>query len=90
MKRNISKILAIVMTLALVMSFAAVSASAVTYTAAQGDDSFSFPKYLEVDSSAQIPNVEFTFTIEPGTAVPGGANNALEIPRSAALSSPAA
>lgn len=79
MKRNISKILAIVMTLALVMSFAAVSASAVTYTAAAGDDSFSFPKNLVVDSTAQIPNVEFTFTIEPGTAVPGGAGNALEI-----------
>lgn len=79
MKRNISKILAIVMTLALVMSFAAVSASAVTYTAAQGDNSFSFPKYLEVDSSAQIPNVDFTFSIAPGTAVPGGADNALAI-----------
>ncbi len=79
MKRNLSKILAIFMTLALVMSFAAVSASAVTYTAAEGDDDFSFPKNLVVDSTAQIPNVEFAFTIAAGTAVPGGENNALAI-----------
>ena len=78
MKRNVSKLLAIVMTLALVMSFAAVSAAAVDYTATNGG-STSFKKNLVVDSTAQIPNVEFEFTIAAGTPVPGGANNALEI-----------
>ncbi|MBR5620118.1 MAG: hypothetical protein IKW76_10315 [Clostridia bacterium] len=78
MKRNVSKLLAIVMTLALVMSFAAVSAAAVDYTATNGG-STSFEKNLVVDSTAQIPNVEFEFTIEAGTPVPGGADNALEI-----------
>jgi pilin isopeptide linkage protein len=79
MKRNISKVLAIVVTLALVMSFAAVSASAVTYTAANGTDEFEFNKYLVVDSDSQIPDAEFTFNVVAGTAVPGGADNALEI-----------
>lgn len=78
MKRNVSKILAIVMTLALVMSFAAVSAAAVDYTATDGGET-SFQKNLVVDSTAQIPNVEFEFTIEAGTPVAGGADNALEI-----------
>lgn len=78
MKRNVSKILAIVMTLALVMSFAAVSAAAVDYTATDGGET-SFQKNLVVDSTAQIPNVEFEFTIAAGTPVAGGADNALEI-----------
>ena len=78
MKRNVSKILAIVMTLALVMSFAAVSAAAVDYTATDGGET-SFEKNLVVDSTAQIPNVEFEFTIAAGTPVAGGADNALEI-----------
>ncbi len=79
MKRNISKVLAIVVTLALVMSFAAVSASAVTYTAANGTDEFEFNKYLVVDSESQIPDAEFTFNVVSGTAVPGSSTNALEI-----------
>ena len=79
MKRNISKILAIVVTLALVMSFAAVSASAVTYTATNGTDEFEFNKYLVVDSETQIPDAEFTFNVVSGTAVPGSSTNALEI-----------
>ena len=78
MKRNISKVLAIVLTLALVMSFAAVSASAVTYTETDGGET-EFTKYLVVDSDSQIPDAEFEFTITSGTAVPGGADNALEI-----------
>ncbi len=80
MKRNVSKILAIVMTLALVMSFAAVSAAAVNYTAATGSNQDDlFTKYLVVDSESQIPDATFTFNVVAGTAVPGGANNALEI-----------
>ena len=79
MKRNSSKILAIFMTLALVMSFAAISASAVTtYTPVDGGET-SFTKYFDVPSTAQIPTVDFAYTIEAGTAVPGGADNALEI-----------
>lgn len=74
MKRNLSKVLAIVMMLALVMSFAAVSASAVDYAAIPGTTT-SFDKNLVVDSTAQIPDVEFEFTIAPGTPVEASSTN---------------
>lgn len=68
MKRTISKLMAIVMTVALIMSVAAVSALAVDYTAIPGTTT-AFNKNLVVDSTAQIPAVEFGFTIEAGTPV---------------------
>ena len=78
MKRNISKALAILMTLALIMSLAAVSAFA--YTAIPGGTTSDlFKKYLTVDADAQIPNASFEFAINAGTAVPGGSDNALAI-----------
>ncbi len=77
MKRSISKALAIVMALALALSVAAVSAFAVDYTAIPGT-STTFNKNLVVDSTAQIPNVEFEFEIAAGTAVPASSTN-LEI-----------
>lgn len=77
MKRSISKVLAIVMALALAMSLAAVSAFAVDYTAIPGTTT-SFNKNLVVDSTAQIPNVEFEFEIAAGTAVEASSTN-LEI-----------
>ena len=73
MKRNISKTLAILVTLALVMSLAAVSAFAVS------GGQTSFQKEFVVPESANVPSVEFEYTIEPGTAVPVGADNEIEI-----------
>jgi hypothetical protein len=78
MKRNISKALAILMTLALIMTLAAVTAFA--YTPINGGSTSDlFKKYLTVDADAQIPNASFEFAINAGTAVPGGDGNALEI-----------
>lgn len=77
MKRNTSKILAIVMAFALVMSLAAVYAFAVDYTPINGTTT-AFNKNLVVDSTAQIPNVEFEFEIAAGTPVAASATT-LEI-----------
>ena len=79
MKRNISKALAILMTLALIMTLAAVSAFAYTAIPGGTTDANLFKKYLTVDADAQIPNASFEFAINAGTAVPGGSDNALEI-----------
>lgn len=68
MKRNLSKTLAIVMALALALSLAAVTAFAVDYTAIPGTTT-TFNKNLVVDSTAQIPNVEFEFEIAAGDPV---------------------
>lgn len=73
MKRNISKALAILMTLALIMTLAAMSASAV-----YGGEK-SFEKEFAIPDGANVPNVEFEYTITPGTAVPVGADNEIEI-----------
>ncbi len=64
MKRA-SKVLAILMAFALVMGFAAMSASA------ESQVTTTFNKKLGVPSNAQVPNVEFVFTLTPGTAVQG-------------------
>lgn len=71
MKRNISKVLAIAMMLALVMSFASLGAFAATttpYTAAATDKT-EFNKYLVVEAGSVVPNVEFGYTIDPGTPI---------------------
>ena len=73
MKRNINKALAILMALALVMSLAAMSASAVT------GGTKSFEKEFAIPDGANVPNVEFEYTIAPGIAVPVGADNEIEI-----------
>ena len=73
MKRNISKALAILMTLALIMSLAAVYAFAVS------GGTKSFEKEFAIPDGANVPNVEFEYTITPGTAVPVGADNEIEI-----------
>ena len=73
MKRNISKTLAILMTLALIMTLAAMSASAV-----YGGEK-SFEKEFAIPDGANMPNVEFEYTIAPGIAVPVGADNEIEI-----------
>lgn len=86
MKRTLCKVLATLVALALVMSFAAITAFA-AYTPIDGGTTTDpndpteslFKKHLIVDSDANIPNVNFTFSIDAGTAVAGGNGNALEI-----------
>ena len=69
MKRNISKALAILMALALVMSLAAMSASAVDYTPINGGTT-PINKTFAVPTDANVPDVEFTYDIAPGVQVP--------------------
>ncbi len=72
MKKTLSKILVFAMVLALATSLAAVSAFAFDYTAINGTTT-SFNKNLVVDSTAQIPGVEFSFSIAAGDAVAASA-----------------
>ena len=65
--KRFTKIMAFLMITALIMSIAAISASA--YTPVAGDDTLSFNKFLIVDEDARIPAITFNYTIAPGTAV---------------------
>ncbi len=78
MKRNVSKILAIVIALALALSIAAISAFADEFPAVNGGKQ-SFDKKFIVPASANVPDVDFEFTIAPGTAVPLGPDNEVAI-----------
>ncbi len=71
MKRKLSKVLAIAMMLALVMSIASLGALAATTTAytATANDKTSFNKYLVVESGSSVPNVSFSYTIAAGTKI---------------------
>ena len=67
--KRFTKIMAILMVTALIMSIAAISASAEnTYTPVAGTNT-QFNKYLVVDSDTNIPAISFNFTVAPGTAV---------------------
>ena len=67
--KRFTKIMAIIMATALIMSIAAISASAEnTYTPVNGTNT-QFNKYLVVDSDTNIPAISFNFTVAPGTAV---------------------
>lgn len=67
--KRFKKLMAIIMVTALIMTVAAISASAATtYTAANGT-STNFNKYLVVDSDANIPNKTFGFSVAQGTAI---------------------
>lgn len=77
MKRTSKILLAIVLTFALVTSFAAVASAAVTYTPINGT-TYNFNKNLVVESDADVPAASFEFTIAPGTPVTGS-SSALEI-----------
>ena len=79
MKRTLCKVLATLVALALVMSFAAITAFAAYAPIDGGTTTSLFKKHLVADSDAQIPNVNFTFSIDAGTPVAGGNGNALEI-----------
>ncbi len=68
MKRA-SKVLAILMAFALVMGFAAMSASAVNYTPINGGTT-SINKTFAVPADANVPDVDFTYDIAPGEQVP--------------------
>ena len=71
--KRFTKIMAILMVTALIMSIAAISASA--YTPVAGDDTLSFNKFLIVDEDARIPAITFNYTIAPGTAVAADSTN---------------
>lgn len=71
--KRFTKIMAILMVTALIMSIAAISGSA--YTAVNGDNSLSFNKFLIVDSDARIPAITFNYTIAPGSAVAADSAN---------------
>ena len=67
--KRFTKIMALLMITALIMSIAAISASAEnTYTPVAGTNT-QFNKYLVVDSDTNIPAISFNFTVAPGTAV---------------------
>ena len=78
MKRTI-KALAVLLTLALVISVAAMSAFAYDPIYGGTTQAGLFKKYLTVDAEAQIPNASFSFSIDAGDPVPGSGDNALEI-----------
>ena len=67
--KRFTKLMAIIMATALLMTIAAISASAAGYTAINGT-STTFKKDVVVDSDANIPHETFNFTIESGTAQP--------------------
>ena len=67
--KRFKKLMAILMATALIMSIAAISASAEdTYTPVNGTNT-QFNKYLVVDSDTNIPAISFDFTVAPGEAV---------------------
>ena len=67
--KRFTKIMAIIMVTALIMSIAAISASAEnTYTPVNGTNT-QFNKYLVVDSDTNIPAISFNFTVASGTPV---------------------
>ena len=67
--KRFKKLMAILMATALIMSIAAISASAEdTYTPVNGTNT-QFNKYLVVDSDTNIPAISFNFTVDPGEAV---------------------
>lgn len=70
MKRTTLKtrLWALAATLLLLVSLLALPVSAEN-VAVQGNDAFSFKKYLVFDKNANVPNVTFTFTIAAGDAV---------------------
>lgn len=69
MKKRFTKIMAVLMATALIMSIAAISASAEnTYQTVNGTNT-QFNKYLVVDTDTNIPAISFNFTVAPGTAV---------------------
>ena len=68
MKNTIKKIAAIALS-AVVALCSMVPAFATNYTPVQGDTNHGFKQFLIVDESARIPDIEFEYTITPGTAV---------------------
>ena len=72
--KRFTKIMAIIMATALIMSIAAISASA--YEPVSGDNTtLSFNKFLIVDEDARIPAITFNYTIAPGSAVAADSTN---------------
>lgn len=56
---------------AVMVAFVSCAVTATPALAAVNGGTTTFNKYLVMDANASVPNVEFKFTIGPGTAVPG-------------------
>ena len=85
MKKSISKLMALALIIALISSFAAFSASAITYMPIGG--STTVTKNLVVDADANIPDITFTYTITrvPGTAATASTIEIIESPVAATI-----
>ena len=77
--RRFPKVLAAALTAATMVSSMIMPAFAANYTPVAGT-STSFDKYLVIDADATIPEIEFEFTIEAGTAIPASAGKMEVIP----------
>ena len=67
--KNLKKRMAALLSTALIASTMVMPAFAANYTPVAGT-STSFNKYLIVDADATVPEIEFEYTIEAGTAIP--------------------
>lgn len=73
--KRFTKIMAILMAISLIMTVAAISASA-AYTPVEGDNTtLSFNKFLIVDENARIPAITFSYSIAPGSAIAADTQN---------------
>ena len=70
------KVFAVGLAATMVMANAGLSfAEPFSYVPVPGDDSFKLVKNLEMDVNANVPNVEFEFSIEPGEAIDADATH---------------
>ena len=69
MKRSMTRVLSVCLTMVFALAFIALPtfAAGITYTPITGS-TVTFDKYLVLDADAQVPNATFTFAIAPGTA----------------------
>ena len=68
MNRTFKKVCALALG-ALISVCSMVPAFATKYTPVPGDTTHGFKQFLIVDKDAQIPDIEFEYSIEPGTAI---------------------
>lgn len=84
--KRFTKIMALLMVTALIMSIAAISASAatnyidLTVSSSTPNSSTTLKKYLVVDENATIPNKTFNFSVAAGSAIEATSNTVAVIP----------
>lgn len=69
MKMTRKFIASVFMTMVMLVTMLVPTVAATTYTPVAGT-STTFKKYLVMDVNASVPNVTFSFTVAPGTAIP--------------------